>query len=71
MRLRICGHYLLPSLTINDESITARYGRDTITIAWRDIRHFGLVNSATFRQLPISNNSSTFRQLLTSGITSS
>jgi hypothetical protein len=52
MRLRIAGHYLLPSLTIDDVAITARYGHDTITIAWHDIRHFALVSSATFRSLP-------------------
>ncbi|GCE07160.1 hypothetical protein KDAU_44890 [Dictyobacter aurantiacus] len=67
MRLYIAGYYLLPSLTIDDESITARYGRGTITIAWSDIRYFALVDSTTFCRLPTSDNPPTFRQLLTSG----
>lgn len=71
MRLRIAGCYLLPSLAIDGESITACYGRDTITIKWRDIRYFALVNSLTLRQLPTSNNPPTLRQLLKSGRTSS
>lgn len=35
--LFLAGHYLLPSLAIDDESIAACYGPNTITIAWRDI----------------------------------
>lgn len=52
VRLRIAGHYLLPSLKIDDEAITARYQHDTISISWRDVRYFGLVSSATFFKLP-------------------
>jgi len=63
MRLPIAGRYLLPSLAIDDEAITARYGRSTITIPWRNIRHFALVDSSTFRQLPTSTNPPTFRQV--------
>lgn len=41
----IMAHYLHPQLSIDAESITARYGRDTITMAWRDVRYFALINS--------------------------
>jgi hypothetical protein len=57
-------------LAIDDEAITARYGRSTITISWRNIRHFALVDSRTFRQLPTSTNPPTFRQVLKAGILS-
>jgi hypothetical protein len=70
MRLHIAGRYLLPSLAIDDEAITARYGRSAITIPWRGIRYFALLDSSTFRQLPTSTNSPTFRQLLKTGILS-
>jgi hypothetical protein len=69
MRLPIAGHYLLPSLTIDDEAIAARYGHLTITIPWQNIRYFALVDSNTFRQFPTSDNPPTFRQILKNGIT--
>ncbi|MBO0796159.1 MAG: hypothetical protein J2P36_35150 [Ktedonobacteraceae bacterium] len=39
------GHYMLPELDIDDSGITARCGRDTVTMAWQDIRYFALSNS--------------------------
>lgn len=71
MRLPIAARYLLPSFTIDNEAITARYGHSTITIAWHDIRYFALVSSDTFRQLPTSDNPPTFRRILRTGLTSS
>ncbi|HEU5378840.1 MAG TPA: hypothetical protein VFV38_25735 [Ktedonobacteraceae bacterium] len=70
MRLPIAGRYLLPSLAIDDEAITAHYGRSTITIPWRNIRYFALVDSSTFRQLPTSTHPPTFCQVLKAGILS-
>jgi hypothetical protein len=39
------GHYMLPELDVDDNGITARCGRDTVTMAWQDIRYFALSNS--------------------------
>lgn len=69
MRLPIAAHYLHPSLTIDDKAITARYGHDTISIAWHDIHYFALVSSVTFHQLPTTDKPPTFRQILKAGIT--
>lgn len=37
---------LYPSLSINDNGIIARYGRETITMRWQDARYFALTSSA-------------------------
>ncbi len=47
---RVAGHYLLPSLVIDDQGITAHYGRDTIEMRWSNMRYFALVNSWTLRK---------------------
>jgi hypothetical protein len=39
------AYYLLPWLQVNEEGITARYGRDTIPMRWQDIRSFALVST--------------------------
>ncbi|MBO0784153.1 MAG: hypothetical protein J2P37_35550 [Ktedonobacteraceae bacterium] len=41
----VIGYYMLPELDIDDNGITARCGRDTVTMAWQDIRYFALSNS--------------------------
>lgn len=45
VQVSIAAHYFHPQLHIDGEGITARYGRDTVTIAWGDIRYFALINS--------------------------
>ncbi|MDQ2905823.1 MAG: hypothetical protein M3Y81_20060 [Chloroflexota bacterium] len=45
----IAGHYLLPALQVDEDGISARYGRDTISMRWEDVRSFALVSSVTFR----------------------
>jgi hypothetical protein len=49
---RVAGYYSHPSLQVDDEGISARYGRETISIAWRDVRYFALVSSTTFSRRP-------------------
>ncbi|HEY3992183.1 MAG TPA: hypothetical protein VGM01_04795 [Ktedonobacteraceae bacterium] len=43
---RVTKQYLLPWLDIDNEGITVRYGRDTISIHWNDICYFALTSSA-------------------------
>lgn len=45
VQVSVAAHYFHPDLQIDEEGLTARYGRDTITIAWRDVRSFVLLNS--------------------------
>jgi len=45
----IAGHYLLPALQVDEDGISARYGRDTISMHWEDVRYFALASSMTFR----------------------
>jgi hypothetical protein len=45
IQMYIAAHYFHPQLHIGNEGITARYGHDTITMAWNDIRYFALINS--------------------------
>lgn len=51
LKRRVAATYLLPSLKADEEGISARYGKDAITMRWRDIRYFALVDSASFRGL--------------------
>lgn len=48
---RVAGHYLHPSLEIDDEGINACYGRETISIAWQDVRYFALVNGKVWSKV--------------------
>lgn len=50
--MRVAGHYLHPSLQIDDAGIAVRYGKEMIFIDWQDIRSFALVNSLTFSKIP-------------------
>lgn len=52
IQLRVAGHYVHPSLHINGEGISARYGQETIFVGWQDIRYFALVNSISFSKIP-------------------
>lgn len=52
IQIRIAGYYLHPSLQVDDEGLSARYGRETISIAWRDVRYFALVSSTAFSKMP-------------------
>lgn len=45
IQMYIAAHYFHPQLHIDHEGITARYGHDTITMAWNDIRYVALINS--------------------------
>lgn len=45
VQISVAAHYFHPDLQIDEEGLTARYGRDTITIAWHDVRSFALLNS--------------------------
>lgn len=45
IQMYIAAYYFHPQLHIDNNGITARYGRDTITMAWRDIRYFALINA--------------------------
>lgn len=45
IQMYIAAHYFHPQLHIDNDGITARYGHDTITMAWSDIRYFALINS--------------------------
>lgn len=45
VQVSVAAHYFHPALQINEEGLTARYGRDIIAIAWRDVRSFALLNS--------------------------
>lgn len=47
---RIRGFYLLPWLQVDDQGITASYGRDTIAMRWQDIRYFALANTILWRR---------------------
>jgi len=51
---RVAGHYLLPSLKVDESGITARYGRDSIAMRWDDVRYCALVSSTTFHRIPDS-----------------
>lgn len=52
IQMRVAGHYLHPSLQIDDGGISAYYGKEAIFIAWQDIRSFALVNSIAFSKVP-------------------
>lgn len=52
IQMRVTGHYLHPSLHIDDMGISARYGKETIFIAWQNVRSFALVNSVAFSKVP-------------------
>lgn len=52
IQTRVAGYYLHPSLQVDNEGMSARYGRETISIAWRDVRYFALVSSTTFSKKP-------------------
>lgn len=45
VQVSVAAHYFHPDFQIDEEGLTARYGRDTITIAWHDVRSFVLLNS--------------------------
>ncbi|EFH82015.1 hypothetical protein Krac_2789 [Ktedonobacter racemifer DSM 44963] len=47
--------YLYPSLSIDEDGITAHYGRQAITMRWRDVRYFGLTSSAMFEKALTTN----------------
>lgn len=51
LQVHVAGHYLHPSLRVDNEGMSARYGRETISIAWKDVRYFALVNGTTFSKL--------------------
>ncbi|WP_201375700.1 hypothetical protein [Ktedonobacter robiniae] len=45
IKQRLSRYYLYPSLSIDDDGITAHYDRKAITMHWQDIRYFALTSS--------------------------
>jgi hypothetical protein len=39
-------------LRVDNEGMSAHYGRETISIAWKDVRYFALVSDTAFSKLP-------------------